>query len=171
MSSQNLQKNNETQIIRTHYSYIDYIGEGIALSAVLFTFFTLILNWPSLPSNIPVHFDIFGTPVRWGSKTELLIEVIMGTLLSYVVLTAVSKFFQYFWKITPGKVGKLCKVIQSFFIWFKALIVGTLSFCTWKVIQIGLGKSGNFGTHLAPILLMLLLGLILVHIIKAICAK
>jgi hypothetical protein len=58
-------------------------------------------RWNQLPSQIPGHYNAMGKIDRWGSKNEILIMPIMGTLL-YIFITVMS-FFPQTWNL-PVKV-------------------------------------------------------------------
>ncbi len=48
-------------------------------------FVYLVVVWPSLPSQVPMHFDLHGNPDRIGSKNELIIVLLIITVISMAI--------------------------------------------------------------------------------------
>ena len=59
----------------------------------------LAATWNSLPEKVAIHFDLKGTPDRYGNKSELLIMVIVLSLMSVGTYFLLSNIY----KIDPKK--------------------------------------------------------------------
>ncbi len=59
----------------------------------------LAFAWPGLPDSVAVHFNIDGTPDRFGSKTELLTAVLLLSGVNLVTYLLVSNVY----RIDPKK--------------------------------------------------------------------
>ena len=62
------------------------IGYGVFIISVLYS----ILNLPTLPSEVPIHFNFAGEADGWGSKYVLLLLPFVG-IVTVLALEAVEK--------------------------------------------------------------------------------
>lgn len=69
----------------------DLIMEVSALILLIGTLLYLLISWPSLPDEIPMHYDFAGRIDRWGGKGELFFPVVMEWVM-YLVISLVEKF-------------------------------------------------------------------------------
>ena len=67
----------------------------VALAPVVY----LAVVWNSLPETVPVHFDLHGTPDRYGNKTELLVILCVMTLFIPGIYFLLSNIY----RIDPKK--------------------------------------------------------------------
>ncbi|MCL6577546.1 DUF1648 domain-containing protein [Kyrpidia sp.] len=84
-------------MLRLPYRWWDYavlaIGAGIAVIELVYT----IVYWSHLPSKVPTHFGVFGTPDAWGSRDHVFVLPIV-TIVMYVgtlFLTRIPHYFNY----------------------------------------------------------------------------
>jgi uncharacterized membrane protein len=59
----------------------DMLGYTFFLSSVLLSIFV----WPTLPDQVPAHYNAFGEVTRWGSKAELIPLPLIGSILLLVM--------------------------------------------------------------------------------------
>ncbi len=79
--------------MKLKYTRLQTALEVVGILLILTSFLFLFLRWPSIPSKIPGHYNLFGEVDRWGDKGELLVLLIAGAAL-YALLTAVSRYPQ-----------------------------------------------------------------------------
>jgi hypothetical protein len=77
-------------------------------------------RWNQLPSQIPGHYNAMGKIDRWGSKNEILIMPIMGTLV-YIFITVMS-FFPQTWNLSVQVTDENRETVYSY---AKSLIILT----------------------------------------------
>ena len=51
----------------------------------------LLIYWPHIPQQIPMHYDLAGNISRWGSRKELIIFPVMAWI-TYLPITLVEHF-------------------------------------------------------------------------------
>ena len=68
-----------------------WILKGIQITAVVAMIASICLLWRDTPDIVPVHYNFFGNPDRWGDKIGLLIMPMVG-LVIYLIMNAVSHF-------------------------------------------------------------------------------
>jgi uncharacterized membrane protein len=71
-------------------SVLDWIIEWVALFIVICQWGHLIIEYPKMPSLIPIHYDLLGHVDAYGSKTTLLFVPLLSTVLA-VLLTWLNR--------------------------------------------------------------------------------
>lgn len=75
---------------RPHVELASTFGERLFLVMTVSIYIIwvgwLIIQWPSLPAELPAHFGIDGEITRWGSKWELLILPGISGLLGFFMI-------------------------------------------------------------------------------------
>lgn len=61
------------------------------IGIVLTPFVYLAVIWSRLPERVPVHWNASGEIDRWGNKLTLIVMLFLLPVLTYVILSAVSK--------------------------------------------------------------------------------
>lgn len=69
----------------------DKVIEMLCLLAIVGVTAYLVVSWPRIPEEIPMHYDFAGNIDRWGDKSELIIMPIMLWLM-YGFLSAIGAF-------------------------------------------------------------------------------
>ncbi len=78
----------------TKLKTFDWLLEAISLIIITLSWLYLLLNFVDIPETIPVHFNLYGEPDRFGDKSELLTVQYVGTAL-YVLLLVLGFFPQF----------------------------------------------------------------------------
>lgn len=71
-------------------SFLDYSMEFICLLTMIGTIAYMVVMWPYVPEQIPVHFNGAGLIDKMGNKNEIFI-LLIGTWFMYLFLSAVGK--------------------------------------------------------------------------------
>ena len=66
-------------------------NEGLLIVLALMPALYLIYKWNELPQKVPVHWNIDGKIDRYGTKTELMLLVLVLPLSIYLLLTFIPK--------------------------------------------------------------------------------
>lgn len=70
----------------------------ISIILVILNFIVLIIRYQSLPERIPLHYDLYGVPDRWGVK-ESFETFFQTTLMIPIISVAMIIFFYIIYKI------------------------------------------------------------------------
>jgi len=70
---------------------LEFKKELPIIGIVLTPFVYLAVIWNRLPERVPVHWNASGEIDRWGNKLTLIIMLFILPVLTYVILSAVSK--------------------------------------------------------------------------------
>ncbi|HEX3387187.1 MAG TPA: SdpI family protein [Mucilaginibacter sp.] len=107
----------------------------------------LVYIFPSLPSTLPVHFGLNGTPDRFGSKSEFLV----GPLILMGMSVLVYLLMKFLPAIDPKKYVKYGEPV------FQKIGVGIV--VLMAAINIGIMMSASTGTFKADKLVLPVVGL------------
>jgi uncharacterized membrane protein len=114
------------------------------------------IHYSALPETIPSHFNSFGTPDGYGSKTSIialpLIGVVLFFLLSFINKLP-RKFINYPYKITLENEERQHKNTIMMLAFLRTLLTLMFSYLTYYSIQTGLGKAEGLGSHFTLIFL------------------
>ncbi|MBP2078418.1 putative membrane protein [Oceanobacillus polygoni] len=59
----------------------EWVWDGIGFPSYIGSILLLIINWDSLPDQVPAHYNAIGEVTRWGAKWELLILPSIGVFI------------------------------------------------------------------------------------------
>lgn len=111
---------------------IDIVLEVLCLILVVGTVIYLLIRWSSLPSELPMHYNMAGEVDRWGSKIELVFLPVM-MCFTYILLTVIEQFPQT-WntgvKVTPFNQVRVYRTLKYMLNTLKLLVVGIFAFLT-----------------------------------------
>jgi uncharacterized membrane protein len=128
------------------YTWLD----ALALILWALPFMYLLGNYSSLPSQIPLHFNIQGNPDRLGTKQSFLLVVLgMSTLGLGVAL-----LIRFVPKIDPKKKAQTSPAV---FVRFSQVILVLMAFITATVVYAG--EKGHFalrGHMIFPVIALFL---------------
>lgn len=99
---------------------ITFIFQAVVAGApVLF----YVINWDSLPENVPIHFGSDGMPDRYGSKASLIaIPAVLGT-----VALLVSALLEWMLSLIPKKQPEASKTVRQMS-WFLVILFSGIGF-------------------------------------------
>ncbi len=103
---------------------------------LLIFFFTLDI-YSALPDKIPVHFNVFGEPDRFGSRFMIFLLPTIGALLytGFVILNRFPHLFNYPAHITPENAENVYTFSTRFLRLINFLTVILFALLQWFVIQ------------------------------------
>ncbi len=128
-------------------STFDVILEGLAATALIVMFVYLFKAWPSLPDEVPTHFNAAGVPDDWGSKSSLLILPIV-VLVMYAGLTILSRFphtFNFPVKITETNATRQYALAKSLLSFVKLDVLAIFLYIQTFTIRTAQGEAAGLG--------------------------
>lgn len=138
------------------------INSILTILLLVLTFY-LILNWDSLPNQVPGHFNAQGVVDRWASKGELWILPITSWLM-FIGLTILEQFPNV-WntgvKLTKENQKYVYRTTKNMLLTLKFILV--LNFVYLSVMSI---SGENLSMWYLPLVLFLVFGSILFFSIK-----
>jgi uncharacterized membrane protein len=149
-------------------SRVDTVIEVLALVAVVVLVAVPVLNYSSLPGEIPQHFNLRGEADGWGDKSTLILMPVMGAIL-YVGLTVLSRFphvYNYPWAITEGNARRQYSISRQMIAVLKLVIVAGFAYITWSTIRVAVGRQNGLNSFFAVFQAPLILGVIAFYLFK-----
>jgi uncharacterized membrane protein len=137
-------------------TFVEWMIEGISVAALSFAIFILIDAWPRLPAVAPSHFDFAGKPDAWGAKMNLWVLPFVGTVV-YLMLTVVGRIphtHNFTVNVTPENAPRLYRLSRMLVAWMKAQIACTLSYISWRQVQVSMGDAQGLGWAFVPVTLI-----------------
>lgn len=98
----------------------------LALGGPLF----LLLNWGSIPDQVPTHYGLSGPPDAWGSKNNLIVSAVLPILL-YIPITLLSFYPQIWnhpWKATEENRAVIYQNLRSMILFEKLAMTAIFSY-------------------------------------------
>ncbi len=123
--------------------------------------FLSIYAWSELPDKIPVHFNFYGEPDRWGGKGSILIMPIIGFFVVKVTffLGKAPHMFNYPVKVTKENAARLYLESRRMLILVNFELAIMLTLLHLDTILQAYEKTG-IGSWVTPLLLVLILATI-----------
>lgn len=138
---------------------LEIIGFLLLIGLVAFVY----IQWDKLPQQIPVHYNAFGEIDRWGSKTTILMPVVI--CIAIYVFISVMSFFPNIWnvpvRITEENKEKVYQYTLNLVILMKielVIIFFTITYYT--------ANTQTLPVILLPILILILFGTIIFYVMK-----
>lgn len=159
------QKPNTTgrPVIEIKWGPIDLVLEGAALLVLIVAAAMLLYEYPSLPDQIPTHFNAEGVADDYGSKSSLF--AFLGFPVGmYLLLTLFNKNpsnFNYPLKITEYNAPYQYRLSMRLLRWIKLAMVINFVWMLYSAIQVA--KSG--GDRLSPAFVVVFLASVFVPIV------
>ncbi len=136
---------------------VDSVLDGLALLALLVAWALASTAVGTLPDEVPIHFELTGTPDAWGSRGHIFILPGLGLVL-FMILAGVARLpghLNVSWSGPPERaaiqkahairlVQILNLLIQYFFCWI-----------LWRTIEIAHGEATDL-TWWAPLIFLFL---------------
>lgn len=153
-------------IPRTPYETLLVALTVLGIVAVLII---TVWGWLVLPTTIPTHFSISGTPDSYGGKGGLLVMPIFSICLA-ALLTFVSRFphtYNYPWPITAENAPRQYYLARLLMRWLALDIVLMMCILQWLIIQAAQSNSASSILLVVPILVAALIVTIVLYMIRA----
>lgn len=149
-------------------SRTEWLVEAAALGILLFWLCYLAVNWSSLPDEVPTRFDFSGNPVALGSRSVLWVLTGLGFLV-YVVLTAgsrLTRFHSFPVEVTRENASELYAFSRRFINLSKLVVIATLGYIEWKMVQTARGNADGLAPWFIPTLIAGMLALALYPVFR-----
>lgn len=119
--------------------FLIYMTSGIYIVWVIF----LVVNWPSIPAEVPAHFGIEGEITRWGSKWEMLILPVISGVLGFVLiwLRKHPEWYNMPVRITEQNAEFYYRLTRHLLMIISFVMVAGFAWLSYDIIQIAKGHS------------------------------
>ncbi|WP_088224972.1 DUF1648 domain-containing protein [Desulfosporosinus sp. FKB] len=159
--------------IQMHRSLLENIFDIGAIIGVATSLIYPVIIWSSLPSKIPVHYNIQGQVDRWGSKGEIFLLVLVVVLM-YIFLTILNRYphrFNYPFDITEQNAEIQYKLARLMVQALKMEVIWIFAYIQWRTIEGAMGKELGLGIGFILISILLPLVTLIFYIWRAFKAK
>lgn len=143
--------------------FLDIVTILIFLTAIIY----LIIQFPSLPDQVPGHYDASGAVDRWGSKMEMLILPVVGISL-WILMTIMEKYphtFNYI-NLRQDNVEVQYRNAKLMMNVLKNESVLLFSFLIYQGIRVATGEAEGLSNLFMPIFLVVIFGSMIIFVIK-----
>jgi uncharacterized membrane protein len=146
---------------------IDWLLEVIGALAALFLLFYPLLQYGSLPEEIPMHFNLRGVADSYWSKAGIwgLTAIALAT---YIVLWFLNKsphLFNYSGKVTAENAFSQYQLSTRMMRITNVVTVSFFAFILYEIIEVSLGRQAQINNTVSYVFLSLLLGIPLVYLL------
>ncbi|ANX14018.1 hypothetical protein ABE41_018555 [Fictibacillus arsenicus] len=132
----------------------------------------LIMQWSSIPGTVPIHFNGAGEPDGWGSKVNLWILLVIGSIM-WVLLTVLEKFphvYNYLF-ITKENAERQYKNSRLMLNVIKNEILFFFVYMSWVSTEVAKGENDGLGLWILPIFIITITASIAFFIVRSIKLK
>ncbi len=155
-------------IIKITRSRYDIVVEILCILCLLGTVLYLIINWGSIPNEIPGHYNAMGQVDRVTKKSSIFAVPIIN-LIMYLGMSAVERFPQV-WntgvRITEENKYRVYRIIKDMVKTIKLLMLIVFSYLT-----INSATATELSPWLLPVFLILMFGSMIYYIVKLVRNK
>lgn len=143
--------------------------DGLSLIGIVVMLIYIGFIWPSLPHEIPTHFEFDGTADGFGGKGNIFIHPIVG-LGFYILFHVLSRFpylFNYPSGVTEKQKQQLYIHSRTLLGWlqFEIIIFGVYS--TWENAQIAMQREVEYSTISVVVFLVILFSTMIFYIVRS----
>lgn len=146
--------------VRVNLTWLDWIMEAVAILILLAMIALIVMQYTSLPSIIPTHFNASGEVDGYGGKWTVLLLAVVAIVV-YVLATLASRYpnlMNYPIPITEENHERQFLNAVKMIRVLKCLSVILFFFLVYGVIQNAFQKSSGIGQYFLPISLFAILG-------------
>lgn len=132
----------------------------------------IIMQWSSIPGTVPIHFNGAGEPDGWGSKNNLWILLVIGSLM-WVLLTILEKYphvYNYLF-LTDENTERQYKNGRLMLNVIKNEILLFFVYMSWVSTGVAKGESDGLGLWILPIFIITITASIAFFIVRSIKLK
>jgi uncharacterized membrane protein len=141
------------------------IIEIISITALLFTFIYLMINFSSIPERVPSHFNASGIADAWSDKNFVFFTPVAGLIL-YLFITVIS-FFPSVWNLpvalTEENKYRVLSETRNFISSIKLIMVLIFVYLSISVIN-----TMPLFSYFLPLFLIVFISIIAIFIIRII---
>lgn len=142
----------------TKFEWHDYVLIGLGVVVLIVSTIIILMNYGTMPDQIPMHYDFDGTVTNLSSKKEIIFLVVMDWFIYGVMI--VSIFFPKMWnmpQVSPQNAPRAVFVTKKMLevmallltIMFSYLMLssgGILPYFNWLLfVFLGIIFFGTFG--------------------------
>ncbi|MBE4909048.1 DUF1648 domain-containing protein [Bacillus luteolus] len=166
-------KENKRPKLNLKTTPLEFILNAISLCLIILSVVYLIVEWPSLPNQVPMHFNGVGEADGWGSKWTVWVLIFIGSLL-WVGMLILSRFphvFNYLTEITDENAEFQYKNAKLMMTLVNTIIIVNFTYLSYQIVQVAKGLSNGLGTWNMLIFILVLLGTIFTFMFRSLRVK
>lgn len=153
-------------------TFLENILDIAAIVLLIVGALNLIMQWSSIPGTVPVHFNGAGEPDGWGSKNNLWILILIGSLM-WVFLTVLERFphvYNYLF-LTDENAERQYKNARLMLNVIKNEVLFFFVYMSWISTEVAKGENEGLGLWILPIFIITITGSIAFFIVRSIKLK
>lgn len=141
----------------------------LSLGAITVGTILLIINYPRLPAQIPIHYNGQGEADGFGAKSWLILLPILSLAIWYPVFWLQKRphLLNYSVRITPENAERQYALARQFLQWINLIMSSLFLSAIWMTIQAALNGSNRISPWTIPLFLIAVGIALTIYIIKA----
>jgi Protein of unknown function (DUF1648) len=139
-----------------------FLGEAIAMGALVVLYLVAAWNYPMLPERVPRHFDARGLPDAWGGRSVIWTLPVIALPL-YALCTLPSLLTELGQRPEPP----LEPVVLA---WLKAEVLAIFLWIEWRSVEVAYGHVAGLGSAFLPVTLLVIVATTLLLVLPGLRA-
>jgi hypothetical protein len=139
--------NSQPPRIGRTWTAADRLLQTVAFVGAVGLLGAMIIMPATLPSRVPVHFDLVGRPDRWGTVGELIWVPLIGLFL-YGLLTAIA------WAVPAANAERQYVLVRRMVLALTVMVVWSFLGGLWQTARVAVGAA----TGISPFFLLAVAG-------------
>ncbi len=131
----------------------------LTIAVILVHILLIAFNYSQLPDQVPIHFDITGTPDNYGGKATIWIlaglTVVMYGFMRFIANLSADKY-NYPVKITPANAKQQYLMSRQLIFLINAGMAVLFLLISWGIIQTAKGNRNGLGAWFFIAILVLI---------------
>lgn len=141
----------------------------LSLGAITVGTILLIIYYPRLPGQIPIHFNGQGEADGFGAKSWLILLPIVSLAIWYPVFWLQKRphLLNYSVRITPENTERQYALASQFLGWMNFIVSLLFLSVIWMTIQAASSGSNQISSWIIPVFLTAIGGALIIYLINA----
>jgi Protein of unknown function (DUF1648) len=130
------------------YDFFRFLGEAIALGALVALYLVAAWNYPMLPARVPRHFDARGRPDSWGGRSVIWTLPVIALPL-YALCTLPPLLTELGQHPAPP-------LEEAVLPWLKAEVLAIFLWIEWRSVEVAYERAAGLGSAFLPVTLVVI---------------
>ncbi|SOC05183.1 uncharacterized protein DUF1648 [Ureibacillus xyleni] len=155
-------------IVHIPKTKIEKMTDIICFGLFVLSLVYVVFNWGKIPDEIPGHFNATGEVDRWGSKYELFILPIIGTL-QFILMSLLEKaphMHNYPKRINASNVEQFYLQSRKLLNVIKNISLLMFGFLIVQIVRVTKGDIQTLGAWFMPILIGIIFIVVVIGIFQ-----
>ncbi|MCA1029531.1 DUF1648 domain-containing protein [Bacillus timonensis] len=151
-------------------TFLETVFASLSLLFLIGTIVYIVIEWSTLPSEVPIHFGVNGEADGWGPKWAIWGPVSIGLMLwiGFSFLAKMPEVYNYLVTITEENASRQYRNARMLIYVIQTELSILFALLSWKMVHYAHGDEVGLGFWEFPIFLIVLLGTISFFIARSV---